>query len=178
MMKTKKWMALIALVAIIAGLIGVIVCLVPGQTDSGKVVAKYVAAINKGDIQTLKSMDFTTVMAQAMGSQMGGAGLGDLEDLLDGDSNESASGDAIYTALGKSIFDIADRLPEGFQKIESVKVIGCADGEPESLLGLTGYSVEVALELTYVDAEGQTKTITEMEDIGLIFYNKQYYVAG
>lgn len=178
MMKTKKWIALIALVAVIAGMVGVIVCLVPGQTDSGKALAKYVAAINKGDTKAMKAMDFRSVMAQAFSAQLSGSELEGLEDMFDNDSDELVSNDKIYKTLAASNLSIANRLPEDFKQIESVKIVGSTDGEAESYMGITGMNVALVLELTYVDAEGKTQTVTQMEDVAVILYNRDYYVAA
>ncbi len=182
MMNNKKILVLIALIAALAGLIGVVVCVLPGQTKPDKVVAKYVAAINAGNTEKMKAMDASTILKDALGSQLGG--LGDqLDDLQQGlgsvlDKDESVSTDKIYTALEKSAFSITGALPEDFKEIKSVKVVGCVDGEPESYMGMTGLSVGVILEITYVDAEGEIQTLCEDETVGLILYKNRYYIGG
>lgn len=179
-MQNKKIVVLIALVAFLVGLVGMIICVTPGQTAPDRLVAKYVKAINAGNIEKIRKMGMASVVSDAMGSQLGGL-LGSVQDGLSGDAfdkDQQAPTDKIYNALKKSAFSVTGELPEDFKEIKSVKVVGCVDGERESYMGLTGMNVGVVLEITFVDAEGETQSVCCAENIGVIRYKNKNYIAG
>ena len=172
MMKNKKWMALVALLAALAGLIGLIVCITPSQTAADKTVSQYVAAINKANTEKMHKLDASTVLSDALGGLV--SGLGSSYD----ESLEDYGDDKIYGALQLSTFSAAGYLPDNVEKIKSVKLVGCVDGEQSSYLGLTGMNVFAVLEIVYEDTDGQTQSMYCNESIGLLLYKNNYYIIG
>ena len=169
MMNNKKLMVLVALLAFLVGLIGLIICVVPGQTAPDKAVSKYISAVNNCDLEKMHEMSASSVIGGMLG-QSGGLG-GNY-------GGEAAPVDKVYAALQSSVFDIAGQLPEDFQEVKSLELVGCVDGETESFMGLSGMNVRVVLELEYVDAEGNTQTLCGTESVGLIKYGSKYYISG
>lgn len=169
MMNNKKIMVLAALLAFLVGLIGLIVCVVPGQTAPDKAISKYISAVNSCNLEKMHELSASSVLSGMLG-QSGGMGN------IYGD--ESAPADKIYTALQSSVFDAASDLPEDFKEIKSVNLVGCVDGELESAMGITGMNVRVVLEVEYVDGEGNAQSLYSTENIGLIKYGSKYYITG
>lgn len=175
-MKKAKSISLIALLAAIVGLIGTIICLVPGQTKADSTIAKYVSAINSG--KTEKMSKYTYSVAD-LASNFIGEGYGGLVNAFGETSGEESveNKDTLYGALVKSVFSADHKLPSDLSKVKSVKLVGCVDGEELTELGMTGKSVAVVLKIDYVDAEGENRTTYSSESIGLIKIENKYYIV-
>lgn len=167
----KKIIAFVALFAVLAGIVGVIVCVLPSQSDPDKIISKYVSAINDVKVEKMKKYSFSTVAADALGELMGGQ----TDDLFGGDDTTPADG--IYGALQKSVFSLQG-LPEDLKQVTSVKLVGCVDGEKETAMNLTGLNVKAVLQIEYEDANGEAQTLNTSENIGLILYKNKYYIVG
>ncbi len=170
-MNNKKIMALVALLAVLIGLIGVIVCVTPGQNAPERLISNYVSAINSCNTAKMQKMGAASFMSEMMG--------GVYSDLSAAFGNvEAAPADSVYSALQSSAFGAVNGLPDGVTEVKAVKVVGCVVGEQESYMGLIGMNVTVVLEVSYVDAEGETQSLYSTESVGVMKYRNKYYIAG
>jgi hypothetical protein len=166
----------ISLLAFVVGVVGLIVCLTPGRTAPDKVVAGYIDAINDGDMEKMSKYMMTA--SDIMGN-MGDMGLGELSGLMGGTgtAQQAVPGNEIYSALMSSGLRARNRLPEGVTQVTAVELCGCADGEAQAAMGLTGLDVDVILKVTYTDAEGAEKSFYSSEYFSLIKGQDGYKIA-
>ena len=176
-MKKAKSISLIALLAAIVGLIGAIICLVPGQTKADKVIAQYVSAINSGKTEKMSKYTYSLsdLASEFAGEEYAGL-VGALEEYSEEENVENK--DKIYGALTSSVFNANSKLPSDITKVKSVKLVGCVDGEEITELDITGISVNVILKIDYVDAKGKNQTTYSSETIELIKVENKYYIIG
>lgn len=175
-MKNKKIMVLVALAVALVGLIGVIICVLPGQTATDKMVSKYVKAINAGDTEAIYNMSASAMLTDSFNSQWGDL-FGNLPgNVLDGEKETPA--DKVYAGLQKSVFNASDCLPTDFKQVKSVKVVGCVEGEEKNYSSMPAIAADVVLEITYVDAEDNTQTVTYTEGITVVKYRGKRYIAA
>lgn len=167
----------IALLAFLVGVIGLVVCLVPHYSAPDKIIARYVAAINDGNVE---KMNKCMLSGSEEFSNLLGKEMGDIDDLLGSlsSSEEAAPGNAAYVALQSSTFSAGNRLPDDVTEVKAVELYGCTDGETQTMMGITGLSVDVILKVTYVDGEGAEQTLFSEEDLNLIKSKSHYMIVG
>lgn len=176
-MKNSKIISLVALLATIIGLVGLIICFVPGQSKPDKTIAKYVSAISSGKPEKMSDCMYSLsdMAEQLLGSEYAGM-IGSLEDAATGETSSGYT-DELYGTLASSVFGVSD-LPSDITKVKSVKVVGCVDGEETTEMGMTGLNVKVVLKIDYEDADGEKQTLYSVESVGLVKMKNKYYIVG
>lgn len=154
-----------ALLAILIGIIGIIICILPGNTAPDKTVAKYVSALDSGKTSKMKECLYASDL------------LGEQYDDYYAEE-ETADGGLLSALRSSALRKAADKLPGDLDAISKIKLLGCVDGKEESSAGLTGLTVTVVLQIDYTDEEGAEHTAYPACEINLIKSGKKYLIIG
>lgn len=160
---------LIGVIAFIVGLVGLIICLVPGQSAADATVADYVSAVNSGNT---KKMSDCILKPSDLGVNM------DFD--LDYDTSES-TGDKKLDALNESEFDFEDN--DSVKKINSVTLVGCIDGKKQTQSYMPGKKAEyvnvtAVVEIKYENDEGDEVVVYDEEEFQLVKGKRGFKIAS
>ncbi len=162
---------IITVIAVLVGLAGSLVCILPSASAEYKLVNNYINAVNGANLEKMNSYLASDVLSSALGEEF--------EGVLDSSNKAQGNVDKL-SALKSSILSIRSELPEDAKEIKSIKLIGCNIGEETKadFIATSSTNVDAIVQLTYINADDETVSVTSVEDIQLCKIQNQLKIAS
>lgn len=171
MKNTKKFIIFTA-IAVVTLAVALIMVL-PKNSGEERAVKQFVSAVNRGDVQKIKSFSSSEILGDFWGID------------YDYDLTDYSKTDLLKSS-GISV--PSEILNDEDAELKQIKVIAFAgnddnnDSDGEDLFSLTSSSyrykyVTALIEITYDDSNGDKQTYTAEEEFAVLKYNNKYAVT-
>lgn len=161
-MKNKKGL-IISVALILVGLIGALCVAIPSASEEYQIVEAYVDALDSCDFEAVKEC----FPLKELSSMLGSEGLDMMEDW-------SAAATDKLGFLRSSGLDASDLVPEDAKSVEDIRLVSVSF-RAESSQGfgamISGGVAKAFVEVTYINAADEEKTVVSEETISLLTTN-------